>query len=79
MSTHVPGFQSFSGFFASFFIGRIRCQQHKGKLASLTVMLLVANLANAKRCRKMTETLANGYSSESTRRELSNEYRHDRV
>ena len=27
----------------------------------------------------MTETLANGYSSESTRRELSNEYQHDRV
>ena len=28
---------------------------------------------------QMTETLANGYSSESTRRELSNEYQHDRV
>ena len=28
---------------------------------------------------KMTETLANGYSSESTRREQSNEYQHDRV
>ena len=27
----------------------------------------------------MTETLANGYSSESARRELSNEYQHDRV
>ena len=27
----------------------------------------------------MTETLANGYSSESTRQELSNEYQHDRV
>ena len=26
---------------------------------------------------KMTETLANGYSSESTQRELSNEYQHD--
>ena len=26
----------------------------------------------------MTETLANGYSSESTQRELSNEYQHDR-
>ena len=25
------------------------------------------------------ETLAHGYSSESTRRELSNEYQHDRV
>ena len=28
---------------------------------------------------KMTEILANGYSSESTLRELSNEYQHDRV
>ena len=27
----------------------------------------------------MTETLANGYSPESTQRELSNEYQHDRV
>ena len=27
----------------------------------------------------MTETKANGYSSESTQRELSNEYQHDRV
>ena len=27
----------------------------------------------------MTETVAYGYSSESTRRELSNEYQHDRV
>ena len=27
----------------------------------------------------MTETLANGYSSESTPQELSNEYQHDRV
>ena len=27
----------------------------------------------------MTETLANGYSSESTQRELSNEYQHDMV
>ena len=27
----------------------------------------------------MTETLANGYSFESSQRELSNEYQHDRV
>ena len=27
----------------------------------------------------MTETLANGYSTESTQRELFNEYQHDRV
>ena len=44
-------------------------------------MLLVANLANkndARKNRKMTETLSNGYSSESTQRELFNEYQHDR-
>ena len=29
--------------------------------------------------RKINETLANGYSSESIRRELSNEYQDDRV
>ena len=27
----------------------------------------------------MTETIANGYSSESTQRDLSNEYQHERV
>ena len=27
----------------------------------------------------MTENMVNGYSSESTQRELSNEYQHDRV
>ena len=45
-------------------------------------MLLVANSANTKtmpELLKMTETLANGYSYESTQRELSNEYQHDRV
>ena len=49
---------------------------------NLTLMLLVANLANTKLCRKhkkITETLAHGYSSESTMRELSNEYQHERV
>ena len=42
-------------------------------------MLLVANLANTKKKKKlkMTETLANGYSSESTQRELSYEYQLD--
>ena len=42
----------------------------------LTLMLMVANLTNTKCCKKsekMAETLANGYSSESTQRELSNE------
>ena len=45
-------------------------------------MLLVANLANTKDAKEnlqTTETLANGYSTESTQRELSNEYKHDRV
>ena len=44
-------------------------------------MLLVANLANTKRCKilKMIETLADGYSSDTTEQELSNEYQHDRV
>ena len=48
----------------------------------LTLMLVVANLAkiqNDTKTLKMTETLANGYSSESTQRELSNEYQDDRV
>ena len=30
MSTHVPGFHSFFSFFASFCIGQISHQQHKG-------------------------------------------------
>ena len=46
-------------------------------------MVLEANFANTKwhkkLKKKMTETLANGYSSESTQWELSNEYQHDRV
>ena len=46
-------------------------------------MLLVANLANinlGKRHKKrITETLAYGYPSESTQPELSNEFQHDRV
>ena len=45
-------------------------------------MLLVANLASTKGCKrklKIIETLASGYSSESSQRELSNEYQYDRV
>ena len=45
-------------------------------------MLLVAKLATPKRCKKnfkMNEILAHGYSSESTKKELSNEYQHGRV
>ena len=44
-------------------------------------MLLVANFSMYKMMQKnlkIAETLAYGYSSESTRRELSNEYQHDR-
>ena len=49
----------------------------EGLYSTLTLMLLVDNLAPQKRNKKtlkMTETLANGYSFESTQRELSNEY-----
>ena len=49
---------------------------------NLTLTLLVANLANTKWCEKtqeMTGTLVNGYSPESTRQGLSNEYQDDRV
>ena len=43
-------------------------------------MLLMANLANTKWCKKeMAETLTHGYSSERTQQELSNEYQHARV
>ena len=40
----------------------------------------MANLASTKWLKpwEMTETLAHGYSSESTQQELSNEYQHDR-
>ena len=42
---------------------------------------MVANSANKKMMQTilMTETLAHGYPSESTHRELSNEYQHDWV
>ena len=42
----------------------------------------MANLANTKMMQKnlkITQTLAHGYSSESIRQELSNEYQHDRI
>ena len=50
-------------------------------MPSLTLMLLVTNLANKNYAKKlkMTETLAHGYSLESTQRELSNGYQHNRV
>ena len=49
---------------------------------TLTLLLLLANLTNTKWCKKLvklTETIANGYSSESTQQELSNEYQHNKV
>ena len=44
-------------------------------------MLVVAILPieNDAKKLKTTETLAHGYSSESTQQELNNEYQHDRV
>ena len=53
-----------------------------GWLQASTLVLLVGSLANTKMMQKtwkMIETLAYGYSSESTQRELSNEYQHNRV
>ena len=50
--------------------------------AIVNLLLLVANFANKKKMQKsweMTETLASGYSYESTQQEISNEYQHDRV
>ena len=44
-------------------------------------MQLVVNSANTKLCKKtekMIEMLACGYSSDSTQRDLSNEYQHDK-
>ena len=56
--------------------------KYRARYQLLTLMLLVADVVNTKWCKKswkMAETLANGYSSESTWRELSNEYQEDRV
>ena len=49
---------------------------------TLPLMPLVANLAYTKWCKKtekLNETLEYGYSSESTQRDLSNEYQQNRV
>ena len=51
-------------------------------LYDFTLMLLTAKLANTKLCKnpeKPLKPLANGYSSQSAKQELSNEYQHDRV
>ena len=56
-------------------------QGNRKQITFLGLMLLVANFAK-KTIQKswiMTETLANGYSYESTQQELSNEYQNDRV
>ena len=54
-----------------------------GPHVGLTLVLLVANFAKTNWCqkklKKKTETLAHGYSFESTLWEISNEYQHDRV
>ena len=44
MSTHVPGFQSFFRFFASFCIGQISHQQHKGQFATHCILFHLLNL-----------------------------------
>ena len=49
-----------------------------GDLVPLTLMLVVANLANTKWCKK-PENDWNPKSSVITQLELSNEYQHDRV
>ena len=42
-------------------------------------MATLTNTKWSKYPEKMTETLANGYSSEGSQRELSKEYQHDRM
>ena len=54
----------------------------EGLAESLNSNLVVANLANTygvKNLKKVSETQANIYSSESTHRELFSEFQHDRV
>ena len=54
---------------------------HHMKLGKLTIMMLVefGRYKMMQNHIKITETLPNGYSSEGTQLELSNEYQHDRV
>ena len=61
-------------------MGRDRCLGH----LLINSYLLVAILSwpiqnNVKILKRNTETLAHGHQSESTQRELSNKYQHDRV
>ena len=64
----------------------LKQKNHKGtshlvvKFQPLCCWWLIWPIHNdAKNLKRMTETLAYGYSSDSTQRELSNEYQHDRV
>ena len=60
----------------------VHCTKVTSASEGLTLMLLMATLANTKWCKSpknFTETLANGCLSESTYQELSNEYQYDRV
>ena len=66
----------------SYLRGSLQMSSGLIKYFTLTLMLLAANLAITKWCkkrRKMTVTLTNGFSYESTQREPSNEYLHDNV
>ena len=58
---------------SSLYISNISYIQH------LCCWWLIWSIQNDAKYLKMIETLANGYSSESTQQELSNEYQHDRV
>ena len=65
--------------FLRYFQKYLGIRQH---INGLTLMLLLANFAfiqNDAKNLKIPETLAHGYSSESTQQELSNEYQHEMV
>ena len=76
MSTYVPGFYFIFNFFASFSFDQIsHWKPSKGQPADG----YFGQYKMIHKSSKMTENLECGYSSEGTRRELSNEYQHDRV
>ena len=52
---------------------------HACRVKPLCCWWLILPIHHDAKTRKMTETLAYGYSSESAQRELSNEYQHDRI
>ena len=58
----------------------IKCLHCTVPTLPLCCWLLIWSMENdTNKAEKITETLANGYSSGSTQRELFNEYQHDRV